>query len=112
MPAPCDTRQTDLQFDGPARKERGLDTVEANHTDWIRRAQAEAVRIANERGTVHIDDIRDWAEATGEKPASSRAWGVVFRRSAERPWRAVGLRASRHPSNHAHASPVWTLEAP
>jgi hypothetical protein len=93
---------------GAERRERGLDRVETKET-WVSRARAEAARIAREKGEVHIDDIRAWAERTGDKPDSSRAWGAVFRRSPQFPWEAIGVRASSHPTNHAHRSPVWAL---
>lgn len=98
-------------LEGRAARDAGLDQAERNARGWVQRARDAAVRIFREKGEAHIDDVRDWANDAGDLPASSRAWGAVFRRTPETPWKAIGVRASRVKSNHAHASPIWVLEA-
>ena len=94
---------------GAERRNAGLARVEARRDGWVQRARAVAVELARRNGQVHVDDIRDWAARTGDPAPSSRAWGAVFGKQRGLRWVAVGVRASRHASNHAHASPVWTL---
>jgi hypothetical protein len=83
----------------------GLDKVEISSADWLKAARAEAVRVCQERGEVHVDDVRSWSIREDLPAPSKHCWGAVFRNG----FVAIGLKPSLWPSNHGHRSPVWRL---
>jgi hypothetical protein len=92
---------------GLAERDRGIERVTLANADFVARMREEAVRIAVERGSVHVDDLRRRAGELGVAPASSAAWGAVFAQRGR--WRKRGYRRSEVASNHGHESPVWEL---
>lgn len=92
---------------GAALRDRGLALVEISNAEFVSRMREEAVRIARDRGEVHVDDLRFVASKLGIAPASSQAWGAIF--SERNRWVITGYRASAWVTNHGHRSPVRVL---
>lgn len=92
---------------GIAERDRGIARVTVSNADFVARMREEAVRIARERGSVHIDDLRRRSVELEIAPMSSAAWGAVFGQRGR--WRKAGYRPSTWIGNHGHASPIWEL---
>lgn len=93
--------------DGVALKAAGLTRVTANNAEFVARMREHAERIARERGSVHVDDLRYAASRLGIAPKSPNAWGAVF--SERGKWVIVGYRASAWVTNRGHRSPIRQL---
>lgn len=91
---------------GEELKEEGLARTERSNKEWIRWIRGEVIRIAQAKGTVNSDDLRRVADAYDRQPASSAAWGAVFR--GER-WVLVGITKSRYSTNHYRRIYEWKL---
>jgi hypothetical protein len=92
---------------GLTERDRGIARITLSNADFVARMREEAVRIALERGSVHVDDLRRRAGELEIAPTSSAAWGAVFAHRGR--WRKGGYRPSTWVGNHGHASPVWEL---
>lgn len=102
--------QLDLNLGaGLDAKARGLDRIEAGHTDFVPILRAEAIRHALRFGSVTADDVRVIAARLGLTPRHKNAWGAIFRGPG---WRKIGEARSTLASNHAHVNPVWAWAPP
>lgn len=65
--------------------------------------------IAGNRGSVTVDDLREFAEKNNIQPApsSGKAWGPIFRDPI---FVFVRYEPSRRPSNHARPVGRYTLK--
>lgn len=97
-----------LQFDltrGRELRDEGVRLTETSNREFVDLMRGQARRFCSVLGEVHIDELRRFALSRGIKPASSSAWGAVFRGKG---WEQTGeYRASKLTSNHGHRSPVW-----
>ncbi len=92
---------------GDRAKREGIARAETTNERFVRIMRAEARRIALERGSVHIDDLRRRSLELGIAPLSPGAWGACL---GGKGWRRIGYRASAWPSSHSHVSPIWQSE--
>lgn len=86
-------------------KQTGQALAHANNQAFVSVLREYAVNRAKKVGEVHIDHVRQYAEKHGMKPKSHHAWGVIF--NDRRLKKSGEYRASKVPTNHQHASPVW-----
>lgn len=86
-------------------RDEGVRLTEMANTEFVQTMRDHAIEVCRRTGQVHIDDLRKHALELGVQPASSNAWGAIFRGKG---WHAIGLRASEFVSNRGHRSPVWT----
>lgn len=86
------------------------DQHEANHAADLRRARFIAEALAQVRGEITIEDVREYMERHGGlPPAYRRAWlGAVFR---GKEWERVGSRYAHHEGSHGRRVSVWRLVA-
>lgn len=99
--------QTTLNLSaGQARKERGLNLVEAKDFEFIETMRDEAELISGWNGRVTIDDLREYAATINITPSSPNSWGCIFR---GKQWKCIGYTQSKLPSNHARRVAIWTL---
>lgn len=89
---------------GLQAKAAGLARVEAAHPDFVPMMRDAAKVMSAQRGSVHIDDLRVYADGLGLRPRHPNAWGAILRGPG---WVKIGERASAWPSNHGHVSPIW-----
>lgn len=88
---------------GEYAKEKGLDRTELNNDSWVQRMRRYARRHSKLRGSVSADEIRAQAEMFDDYPATSNAWGAIFRTG----FTEIGRKKSSHPDNHAREIRVW-----
>lgn len=78
---------------GQLLRDAGIVRVSCGREDWIAYARAVAVEIAEARGQVTINDVRERIELPDEFPPN--VWGAVLRGDAFEP---VGFCQATHPS--------------
>ena len=88
---------------GRARKEAGLNLVSANNSDYLAMARATAEYIAQTRGEVSINEVR---QGVGAPPpgVNPNVLGAVFR---GKHWRKVGHTQTTHAEGHARTGGVY-----
>lgn len=106
--APPSSQAVRAHFDrdrAARRREEGVQLTETANKEFVSKMREYAIEVCRRKGQVHIDDVRRHALALGVKPASSAAWGAIFRGKG---WKQIGLKASELVTNHGHKSPIWT----
>jgi hypothetical protein len=89
---------------GHQLKERQLDIFEQRDHQFLERCRSLATMICRERGTVSINDIRQFIEVPpGVHPS---VLGAVFR---TKQFKKVGLVEASHPQAHARIVRVYQL---
>lgn len=91
---------------GAELKREGIDRAESHEPSLAERLRGHLRDLARERGSVTIDDARDYAEEHGLVVPHKNFWGALFRPSD---WVAVTTLPSRRPAKHAHRNTVWCL---
>jgi hypothetical protein len=91
-------------FRGQQEQSAGIDRVARHNASFIEIMRGVAKRISLERGSVRIDDLRQFASERGLVPIHPNAWGGVFRGPE---WQMVGREKSSVVSNHAREVKVW-----
>lgn len=89
------------------RRDEGVALTETANAEFVQAMRDYAINVCRQRGQVHIDDLRQRALELGIKPASSNAWGAIFRGKG---WKQIGLKASELVTNHGHRSPIWARQ--
>lgn len=90
---------------GQQLKDRQLDIFEQRDHQFLERCRSLAVMICRERGTVSINDIRQFIEVPpGVHPS---VLGAVFR---TKQFKKVGLVEASHPQAHARIVRVYQLK--
>ena len=91
-------------LEGRAFKERQLDIFEMRDHEFLERCRSLAALICRERGTVSINDVRQFITVPpGVHPS---VLGAVFR---DKRFRKVGLTEASHPQAHARIVRVYQL---
>ena len=90
---------------GQLLRDAGIARVSCGREDWIAYARAVAVEIAEARGQVTINDVRERVELPDGFPPN--AWGAVLRGDAFEP---VGFCQATHPSAHARVVRIYKLK--
>jgi len=91
-------------FRGQQEQSAGIARVAKHNASFIELMRDVAKRISLERGSVSIDDFRQFAGERGIVPIHQNAWGGVFRGPE---WQMVGREKSAVVSNHAREVKVW-----
>ena len=97
--------------EGIKGRDSGIEKTAASNAEWLDRMRKEAVRIARANVFVSTDDLRRYANKTGDQPHSKNAWGSIFR-GVPVPgmkWVLMGYKQSAKESNHARRIAVWKL---
>lgn len=90
---------------GQQLKDRQLDIFEQRDHQFLERCRSLAVMICRERGTVSINDIRQFIDVPpGVHPS---VLGAVFR---TKQFKKVGLVEASHPQAHARIVRVYQLK--
>lgn len=91
------------------KKELGQNRIERSNEEWILVARREAVRISSSAGRVSINELHDWADATGLHPESELAYTTVFR---GKEWKSTGqMVPARHKGSHGRRVLYWVYES-
>jgi hypothetical protein len=91
-------------LEGRAIKERQLDMFEQRDHLFLERCRALAAMVCRERGTVSINDVRQFITVPpGVHPS---VLGAVFR---DKRFKKVGLTEASHPEAHARIVRVYQL---
>jgi hypothetical protein len=90
---------------GHQLRDSGIARVSSGREDWILYARAVAIEIAEARGQVTINDVREVVELPDGFPAN--VWGAVLRGDAFEP---VGFCQATHPSAHARVIRIYKLK--
>lgn len=85
-------------------KDLGQRIVRATNAGFVELMREKARGIAQRRGEVTVDDLREYAAAQGIEPSSPNAWGCLF---IGPEWVMVGRRRSRLVSNRGREVKVW-----
>lgn len=88
-------------------RDLGLNRVEQKleNDEWLQMARREAVRISSSAGRVSVNELHDWAEASGLQPEAPSAFSAVFR---GKEWVDTGMRVqARHKGSHAREVRYW-----
>jgi len=94
-----------MMLTGQQLKDRQLDIFEQRDHQFLERCRSLAVMICRERGTVSINDIRQFIEVPpGVHPS---VLGAVFR---TKQFKKVGLVEASHPQAHARIVRVYQLK--
>lgn len=97
--------QPELDFSGPALRDRGISKVLANNEEWKQRFFAAAAMIVQARGTVTSDLV---VEAIGEPQGNPNVIGAAMRTFAARNGLCVKYHMrSNKPTRHAAIVAVW-----
>ena len=99
--------QTSLDL-GRQLRDQWLKKVTGNSISFLERMRAKALEIEAAKGTVAVDDLREYAAAEGIQPHHQNAWGAVFRKG----WKAVGFRQTRVKGCHARQIRVFVVDRP
>lgn len=91
-------------FRGQQEKSAGIDRVAKHNASFIELMRSVAKRISLERGSIRIDDLRQFASDQGIIPIHKNCWGSIFR---GKDWQMVGREPSNVVSNHARSIIVW-----
>lgn len=93
-----------LALEGRAIKERQMDIFELRDHEFLERCRSLAAMICRERGTVSINDVRQYITVPpGVHPS---VLGAVFR---DKRFKKVGLVEASHPQAHARIVRVYQL---
>jgi len=99
------TAQPELDFSGPALRDRGISKVLANNEEWKQRFFTAAAMIVQARGTVTSDLV---VEAIGEPDGSPNVIGAAMRSFAvSNKLQVVHYMKSQKPKRHAAIVAVW-----
>lgn len=90
---------------GQLLRDAGIARVSCGREDWIAYARAVAIGIAEGKGSVTINDVRELVELPDGFPPN--AWGAVLRGDAFEP---VGFCQATHPSAHARVARIYKLK--
>jgi hypothetical protein len=94
-----------MMLTGQQLKDRQLDIFEQRDHQFLERCRSLAVMICRERGTVSINDIRQFIEVPpGVHPS---VLGAVFR---TKQLKKVGMVEASHPQAHARIVRVYQLK--
>ena len=102
----AETHQFDL-VEACAARDRGIALATLNNQDFLATARSYARQHCRRYGTVTADDVRKAMMKKGYEPASSAAWGGLFR---GREWLMVGWTQSDYVTNHGRMNRVWRLK--
>jgi hypothetical protein len=91
-------------FRGQQEQSAGIERVAKHNASFIELMRSVAKRISLDRGSVSIDDLRQFASERGIVPIHPNAWGGIFRGPG---WQMVGREPSSVVSNHARSIIVW-----
>lgn len=83
-------------------RERALDMFEQRHDDWLIRSRRIAIEVAQDFGSVSINDIRPRCPLPAD--ASPALYGAVFR---TRELKADGWTNATHPASHGRIVRVY-----
>lgn len=92
-------------MDGRTLRDNGIARVSCGREAWILEARAVAIEIAESRGQVTINDVREVVELP--EGYHSNTWGAVLRGSDFEP---IGYCQATHPSAHARVVRVYKLK--
>lgn len=92
---------------GQAERDRGFALLESYSAAFLDAVRARGRYISMLRGSVTIDDLREWAAQIGIAPTHRNSWGNIFRGPG---WKCIGHEPSKLVSNHARMVSVWRWE--
>lgn len=91
-------------FEARKQRDEGLKQVAANNQDFLKQARGTARLIAQTKGTVTADDVRNGCPLI---PIHPNAWGAVFK-SKEFEWTGR-YKQSALVQGHGNMQRVWRL---
>ena len=89
---------------GEDLKGKALDAHEQNYIEWMQRARLSAIAVAQQRGTVTINDV--WAICPPPEGVNPSAMGAVFRGEV---FVACGYTKAKKVSAHARIVRIYKL---
>lgn len=91
--------------EGRELRDSALALLEAKRQDWIIEARAIARRIAEIKGCVTINDVREAIAMPDDFHPNT--WGAVMK---DRAFKAVGFDQAHHPAAHARVVRIYRLQ--
>lgn len=90
---------------GQQLRDAGIRQVAYGREEWISKARNMAALIAQQSGTVNINDIRGVIDLPNDYHPST--WGAIFK---SKDFEAVGYCQATHPSAHARVVRIYKMK--
>ncbi len=91
---------------GRELRDSAIAMLEAKRQDWIVEARAIARHIAQIKGSVTINDVREAIDMPEDFHPNT--WGAVLK---DKTFKAVGFDQAHHPAAHARVVRIYALRA-